>query len=218
MSDEISRILSAIEKAVLVEVSHDYSLPPNKIWVTEIAGCLRQAFFNRIMLREKGVGIAYSILRGRFFHEVVSRNLPIGITERNPRTKVKRLETSYEEIELRGRADIVAGSYVIDLKTSDRAPKEPLKEHINQIQLYMFLYEKNKGALVYLTKDGLVHFVIERDENLIQRLIEKAKALSKALRENRLPDGEVGPWCKWCPWAHPKYCREGAAATTTDKT
>ena len=208
MHGEEQRILSAIEKALLTEAGKEYLVSPSQVWVTEVSQCLRQAFYNRIMVRERNVGAAYSILRGRLLHEVIIKNLPMGESEHVLEPKSTKLG---EDTELRGRADLVAGSYVVDLKTSERVPSEPPQEYVNQIQLYMLLYDKPRGMIVYITKAGLKHFIIERDESLIEKLKEKAAKLSRALRENRLPDPETGPWCRWCPWANPQYCPEGAS-------
>ncbi|MEB3859757.1 MAG: PD-(D/E)XK nuclease family protein [Desulfurococcales archaeon] len=208
MSSEESRILSAIEKALVTEASTDYVASPDQVWVTEVSGCLRQAFYNRVMIREKSVGAAYSILRGRLLHEVVLRNIPLGESEHKMETRTVSLDG---EVELRGRADLVAGQYVVDLKTSERTPQEPPREYVNQVQLYMLLYNKPKAMIVYITKNGLRHFIVERDEGLIERLKRKALELSRALKSNRLPGPETGVWCKWCPWATPDYCEEGAS-------
>ncbi|MCE4613817.1 MAG: PD-(D/E)XK nuclease family protein [Desulfurococcales archaeon] len=209
MYGEERRILSAIEKALLTEAGREYLASPSQVWVTEVSQCLRQAFYNRVMVRERNVGAAYSILRGKLLHEAVLKNIPLGESEKVLETRSIRLGEG--DTELRGRADLVAGSYVVDLKTSERAPSEPPREYVNQIQLYMLLYGKPRGMIVYITKAGLRHFTIERDDSLIEELKKKAVKLSKALRENRLPEPETGPWCRWCPWASQQYCPEGAS-------
>jgi len=209
MSDEIRRILAAIERAVLLEVSELTRAPPNVIWVTEISKCIRQSFYSRIFLKSLDFTAAYTILRGRLLHEVVLRNMPIGVTEVEGGTRSIVLDDVGSKVEVRGRADMVVGDYVIDLKTSERAPEKLHEEYRNQVQLYMELYGKSRSLVVYITRDGLKYFLEERDEERIAKLKEKALKLSRALRENRLPEPEVGVWCRWCTWSIQELCPEG---------
>jgi len=207
--DEIRRILAAIERAVLLEVSELTRAPPDVVWVTEVSRCIRQSFYSRIFIKTPDFGAAYSILRGRLLHEVILGNMPIGVTEDKEGTRSITVEGEGLKVEVRGRADLVVGEYIVDLKTSERPPEKPPEEYRNQVQLYMELYGKKRGLIVYITREGLKHFIEERDERRISELKQKALKLSKALRENKLPEPETGPWCKWCPWATQDLCPEG---------
>lgn len=209
MSEEIRRIMAAIEKAIILEVSELTRVPPNVVWVTEVSRCIRQSFYSRIFLRSPDFGAAYTILRGRLLHEVILKNMPIGVTEVEEGTRSITVEGAGGRVEIRGRADMVIGDYVVDLKTSERAPERLPEEYRDQVQLYMELYGKNKGLVVYITRDGLKYFYEERDEGRISKLKEKALKLSRALRENKLPEAEVGVWCRWCVWSTQELCPEG---------
>lgn len=209
MSDEVKRILAAIEKAVLLEVSELTRAPPDVIWVTEVARCIRQSFYSRIFLRTPDFGAAYTILRGRLLHEVILGNMPLGVTEAREGTRSLVIEDEGFKVEVRGRADMIVGDYVVDLKTSERPPDKPPEEYRNQIQLYMEIYNKSKGLIVYITREGLKYFLEEKDTRKVEELKRKAVKLSRSLRENKLPEPEVGPWCKWCTWATQELCPEG---------
>ncbi len=209
MGEEVKRILAAIEKAIMLEVSELTSAPPNVIWVTEVSRCIRQSFYSRIYLKSLDFSAAYTILRGRLLHEVVLKNMPIGVTEIGEGTRSVVVEGATGRVEIRGRADMIVGDYVVDLKTSERAPEKLPEEYRNQVQLYMDLYGKSKGLVVYITRDGLRYFYEERDEERISRLKEKALKLSMALKENKLPEPEVGAWCRWCAWSTQELCPEG---------
>gem|GEM_PF-804019 len=207
--DEVKRILAAIEKAVMLEVSELTRAPPNVIWVTEVSRCIRQSFYSRIYLRSLDFSAAYTILRGRLLHEVVLKNMPLGVTEVEGGTRGIIVEDDVGKVEIRGRADMVVGEYIVDLKTGERAPDKPPEEYRDQVQLYMELYGKSKGLIVYITREGLRYFQESRDEGRIAKLKEKALKLSRALRENKPPEPEVGFWCRWCSWSTQELCPEG---------
>ncbi|MFZ8789177.1 MAG: PD-(D/E)XK nuclease family protein [Acidilobaceae archaeon] len=209
MAEEVKRILAAIEKAIMLEVSELTRAPPNTIWATEVSRCIRQSFYSRIYLKSLDFGAAYTILRGRLLHEVVLRNMPLGVTETEEGTRSIVVEDEAGKVEVRGRADMVVGDYIVDLKTSERAPDKLPEEYRGQVQLYMELYGRSKGLVVYITREGLKYFQENRDEGRIAKLKEKALKLSRALRENKPPEPEVGFWCRWCSWSTQELCPEG---------
>ena len=207
-NQELKRILSAIRKAVIAEVSKQYSVPAHIIWVREVATCIRQSFYNRIYYRNFDEKLAFILLRGRILHEFILEKLPLGIAEPNIQPMEVRLNN---EVILRGRADWIVGDYVIDLKYKVYLPKEVSLHDKNQVLLYMYLYGKPKGLVLYINQYGEIRpFIIPRDETLIKYLLDKAVKLYKALVRNCPPEPEVAEWCNWCPWANNNFCPEGS--------
>lgn len=79
---------------------------------------------------------------------------------------------------LRGRADWIVGDFVIDLKYKMYQPEEVELSDRNQVLLYMFLYNKPKGIVLYIDQYGEIRFhTVERDEALIKSLLGKAVKL-----------------------------------------
>ncbi len=114
------------------------------------------------------------------------------------------------EVILRGRADWIVGDYVIELKYKIYLPKEVSLHDKNQVLLYMYLYSKPKGLVLYINQYGGIRpFFIPRDETLTKYLLDKAIKLYKAFVRNCPPEPEVAEWCNWCPWADNSFCPEG---------
>jgi len=86
----------------------------------------------------------------------------------------KEIEVHGEKVKLLGRPDGVSDDFVVEIKYSRVKPSEPLEHHVLQLKLYLFLAEKDKGALLYITPEGFAEFWIEEkpDENFVKELFE----------------------------------------------
>ena len=207
---EIERIVSSVRRAIAAEVLKLYTLPPNVVWVREVSGCLRQAFYNRVYYRVLDEKQTFAIFRGRLLHEWLLEKLPLGLSESSIKTAEKDMGGG---LKLRGRADWIVGDYVIDFKYKLYQPSDAVKQDVNQVLLYMYLYNKPKGLILYIDWRGEIKpYRVERDESRIEELARKAITLHKSLIENKPPDPEVYEWCRWCPWASEAYCPEGYMA------
>jgi CRISPR/Cas system-associated exonuclease Cas4 (RecB family) len=72
---------------------------------------------------------------------------------------------------------------------NDNHPKE---EHIQQLQLYMFLSGIRQGVVFYENKDtqATAEFWIEYDEKLVEKLIAKIKNINTHVAAKTLPERE----------------------------
>ncbi len=221
MEEEFFRnyIVDLIRSAVIRGVRREYPLDKNTVAVTEVIGCLRQSFYNRVFLYELDYPSAFRILRGILMHEWLAERLPVGLTETGEREEL-RLELDLGDGgKLVGRADYVVGDYVIELKTTSRRKLDaPREEHVKQVLLYMYMLGKERGFIVYLHDSGDISaFPVKMDRELVKKLLNKAKALRKALKEGVPPPPEPGSYCKWCQWRSPEKCREGYEYASTSR-
>ena len=88
-----------------------------------------------------------------------------------------------------GRADallkIRGERYILDVKSINgngfKALKEPKKDHVYQVQLYLHFFEIVKGILLYVNKDNqeLKEFFIDYDQKLCLSLLNDLSVLQK---------------------------------------
>lgn len=203
-------IVESIKRTFLAEVLNIYNRSPDELWVTELTKCLRYSFYNRVLLSSMDFRAAYRIIRGRLYHEFVTSSIPLGETEQRDSLGKKAMfrARNGKEITITGRADLAVGDYVVDLKTVTRLPKEAYSDHLAQIQLYLYLYDKPRGLLVYIDDGGRIKPVhVERNEDEISKLLRRAEELYEALRTGTPPPPEEDKWCRYCPWNTPKLCK-----------
>lgn len=216
MKKELSSNLieEIIKSAIIRNVKKEYPLEKTKIFVTEITGCIRQSFYNRIFLSDLNYQAAFRILRGTLIHEWLAEKLPIGLSEVRDRSHLKTEMEIGDGVKLLGRADYLMGNYVVELKTTSKKKiDKPLEEHVNQILMYMHMLKKDKGVIVYLHDNGEISsFTINRNDERIRKLIAKARDLYEALKNGYAPEAEPGYYCKWCPWNTEDFCKEGVTS------
>ncbi|RLE85690.1 MAG: hypothetical protein DRJ41_00680 [Thermoprotei archaeon] len=204
-------VVEIIKSAIIKNVKKEYTLDKNKIFVTEVTGCIRQSFFNRIFLGELNYNAAFRILRGVLLHEWLAEKLPIGLDEVRNRDQLRGEIDLGNGAMLVGRADYLIGDYIVELKTTSRRKLEkPLDEHVKQVMLYMHMFNKEKGIIIYLHDNGnITSFTINKEDDLIKELIEKARKLFSSLKSGHAPKAEIGQYCRWCPWNRKDFCEEG---------
>lgn len=108
----------------------------------------------------------------------------------------------------------------------ERLNSTPLEDHIQQINLYMFYRDIDRGVILYKNKNtaAMKEFIIERDENLIQELLAKFERIDSHLKAGTLPDRPYpkSDWhCQYCQfqkicWAGVKEGRTGDKLVKTD--
>jgi len=106
-----------------------------------------------------------------------------------------------------GHADILfpERKEIIEIKSCDDTAKVPHEHHILQLQAYIhFLEEQRKeknnwhGRLVYIKTPSLQieEFIVNKNENLIKKIIEILEKLSQALLNSEPPYNEAH-WNSW---------------------
>ncbi|MEM4703410.1 MAG: CRISPR-associated protein Cas4 [Candidatus Pacearchaeota archaeon] len=126
---------------------------------------------------------------------------------------VKAVEISIPENEfIHGRADAILTlnnePHVLEIKSINSTKfknKEPEKDHVFQIQLYMHFFKLRKGILIYENKDNqeLKEYLIEYDEKLANDLLYKFKKIKEDVDKNIVPEipKDIEDWrCEYCPY------------------
>ena len=83
--------------------------------------------------------------------------------------------------------------FVVDFKSAKDETfcelTEPKREHVVQVNIYMWMLDLNAAVVLYENKDNqtLKEFFVPRDEKLIENIKEKAVELQEILAANKLP-------------------------------
>jgi len=191
-----SLVYKAFEQAYRENHYYDPSeLPDNILHVSELTYCARKAFYQRRnprpLSREKTVILSF----GNAGHYFVEEYLEYpGLLKE----LVGYIEV--DEFEIHGQADLVLDDSIAEIKTVSRIPEEPFHHHLLQLNAYLKIFERSKGFLIYIDKRRGIIEVFEHtfDNNLWRELIERARRLYKALKENKEPEPEFSPLCRFC--------------------
>ena len=103
---------------------------------------------------------------------------------------------------------------ILEIKTVNRIPDEPRKEHIAQLNVYLHAYPTATGILLYVSRKTFeMHaFEVRRDEGLFEATVARAGEVERALRDGRVPPPEAAEYpdrsweCRYCRWA--RICGE----------
>ncbi|AKG38736.1 MAG: PD-(D/E)XK nuclease family protein [Infirmifilum sp.] len=190
---DVERIVFRSLRTAYEKDRGSWTAPPNVIYVTEVTGCLLRSWYMRTMAGPISDEKIVILLLGDDVHYLINSQFPLGEGE-------KSFEREYKGVTIKGRVDRIAGELIFEFKTASNIPREPREHHVDQMQLYFWLAEKNKGFLVYVSKTtGQVKaFPIIRDEQRIQTLLERAESLSNSLRLAVPPAPEKGWLCEYC--------------------
>ena len=129
--------------------------------------------------------------------------------------KIKRKDFS-----INGRIDnlillkIDNKKFLLEVKSTKLLPDEPKKDHIMQLQLYMYATGIWAGILLYTQKDNLQtkSFDIRCRKQTIKRILERFELLHESLTKNQMPIAESKMskdkiWmCNYC--AYEKECQD----------
>ncbi|MGB9785991.1 MAG: PD-(D/E)XK nuclease family protein [Infirmifilum uzonense] len=190
---DVERIVFRSLRTAYEKDRGSWTAPPDVIYVTEVTGCLLRSWYMRTMAGPISDEKIVILLLGDDVHYLINSQFPLGEGE-------KSFEREYKGVTIKGRVDRIAGELIFEFKTASNIPREPREHHVDQMQLYFWLAEKNKGFLVYVSKTtGQVKaFPIIRDEQRIQTLLERAESLSNSLRLAVPPAPEKGWLCEYC--------------------
>ncbi|MHC1628487.1 MAG: PD-(D/E)XK nuclease family protein [Candidatus Nezhaarchaeales archaeon] len=179
------------------------------IHVGEATNCLRKSWFNRKLGNRDFEHLAPSkrVILGlglstHFVLEGVLRELGY-IVEQS-------IVKSYGLFKLAGTPDAVNEVDVIEIKTVNKLPDEPLPHHVMQLNGYLALFERSSGYVIYICKrDGNVRvFKVDYNEELFKKLLERAARLHEALKRNVEPEPEPSFLCNYCEWKWSCYSKE----------
>ncbi len=178
-------------------------------------GCLRMIFYNmttpRTSSNPEAIG-TYAI--GDIVHDILESSF-VGVGGKAG----TRLTKGYlnDLIYISGESDILLDDAVIEVKsvsvfawkyvdggkdfrTGETLIGAPKQSHINQLNTYLDLYDKEKGIILYVNKENfkLRPFYIKRDKSVMLQTVGKCIMVYNRIQSNELPDKEKGNECAWC--------------------
>jgi len=175
-SDYEEKLLKHIFKAFFNATREKYKEEDkNVIHVHELISCKYKSEFAK-ELPELFTPIRPPILIGEAIDEYLKKLFErdselSAITETTEGEYKKELKVDGEKILLVGRPDIVLKDLVVEIKYSQFENDLPREHHIAQLKIYLFLTNKPKGKLIYVTNKQLKEFDIEEawtEEDIIK--------------------------------------------------
>jgi CRISPR-associated protein Cas4 len=143
---------------------------------------------------------------GELFHDFLTEALKMSENLKVETEKPVMLAVKYNDkwVRLSGRIDALlelnGEKFIVEVKSISKLPDEPLDHHVMQIQPYMLALGVQKAVLIYLDKTDLnwkifeVYFL----PDLLEKMVERAVTLDRALFENKAPRSEPSWECKYC--------------------
>jgi len=187
-----------------------------KIYLTELTGCLRKAYYNiKDPLEITDTNAIINMVVGKMYHETIQQALVkyLGAKETEVLAEFA-LEKPVNGWVIRGRPDIYIPSWsmVIELKTvkSLYYIEHPQEHHTQQIAWYMDMLKAKHGRIVYIQKfskrDGtsmdMKCFSVLSSAPKARIINTAAEKLSEHLNNDTVPSKcPIADWeCKYCQY------------------
>jgi len=198
----LTDIKNAIEFALLnfqLKRQHVYA----DIQVTDLTQCLRKSYFTK---KENAIcdNPNVQLIIGILLHDIVLKELEEVLDGKSEVLTVHVIPYNGEFIKLYGMCDFLADNYILELKTCFKTPEKPFDNHIEQVNAYLHMFDRENGYIVYLSRNSLDIriFEVEKDEVLWNNTINRAVLLHEALKRDEPPEPEPSHLCEYCPYKH----------------
>jgi len=196
--------------------NEEYDRPDNRISVTEISGCLRRAYYDRVSPLERGDKDYLQMFYGRSVHFFVQQAILSQFPDVKVENKVMYTFDKYgSDITVVGKIDILYQDIPIELKTTDKLPDSPIQAHELQLRFYLAILRTadivpGYGLLVYFNRDRVRVFSVREKERDRELMESRAGRLRIALEQGRPPRPEPDkayPYCSYCPYFITGKCK-----------
>ena len=128
-----------------------------KIHASEVTGCLRRSYFDRIDPLPTPRSRFADLLGGMF------RNLEYG---------AKSAQFSLDDLKLEGQADMIADDLVMIFKSVQEFPDDPFARDILYINACMWIYDKVDAIIIYIDGNGKeTSFSVSRNKKMFEELV-----------------------------------------------
>ncbi len=203
---------------MLKEIIDRYYLEKEKdkerthFYVTDAGKCPRSLFFKfkNAPKKEMEPNILRLFDHGDYIHKLIMTSL---LGSREIHVVASEVNIPPQEI-ISGRADAIISDgkdlYVLDIKSINSAGfkflKEPKKDNVYQIQLYLHYFKVPKGILLYVNKDTqeLKEFIVSYEESLALNLLNDLEKVRVSIDKNIVPpriENYPSDWqCRYCPF------------------
>ena len=180
---------------------HKRSSNPNVIHVSEVAYCLRKAYYQRYHPLTRDDRHKVRMFIGSCIHEVLEAfHPPLCIVE-EPWTK------KLNDFMVIGHVDMMDEHLIpYEFKYTHLNLRGIPKYYILQLIGYMWLLDVNYGYLIIIMANGDVKIrKIHKSVDLLTEFLTRADKLHKYLVDRVLPPRERGLMCKACEYYHLCY-------------
>ncbi|MGD2072075.1 MAG: hypothetical protein PVG65_01110 [Candidatus Thorarchaeota archaeon] len=184
--------------------------------VTELIGCLRQAFYSRLKYKvdlKKQFSFSYLYLIQKVGDEIHSLILDLYDFTETEKTIVSEI------YKVKGRIDGIRESYLHEIKSIDKEKfkNKYIREHYLQSLIYAYIlnteydgYNIDMVTLTYVIRNlkRIVPFDIPLDNSLAKSLLERSPQLLSSIERKMPPDplGATREHCVFC--LYKKYCEK----------
>ncbi len=199
-------LVEFIEKGLIKNNELDNTLGDRKTYIgaSDIGGCLRKAYLDKVSPKEKEAQELTILLRGHLAEDLVAKAL-------DAQGVKYQTQLELQEDFIRAHLDFVFCSskecVVVEVKSTNNIPDTPYSSWVLQIQLQMYLAQKHFGLktrgyilVLNLNTGEMKEFSIEPDETLQDIALNRAKALWDALQNSTEPEAEEQLYCSKCPY------------------
>lgn len=180
----------------LIERGQRVVLDNNTIHVSEVSGCLRRAYYERLVPKAT-LDVRNIIMAiGNGIHYQLQDLL----REDGWQSEVE-VKYDFKKFKLVGHVDLYypEEGIVAELKTTSKIPERPYDQHVIQVNAYLIMSKARKGYIIYIGKDGRVKvFNIRFDKKLWNQTVKRAFYLWHCLQEKRSPKPERSFLCNLC--------------------
>jgi len=209
-----------LDKIARKDDEHNHAKLEGKYSPTELSGCIRNSWYNRIYPEPYDAQAYRAFLMGNILHELFQKNLdypdryktfkdhPIleGIkwveSEKSYMYMLPFEKTNGNRIVISGRLDSILylkdrnDPIIVDYKTAKtikynmNAPKDT---HVMQLNFYLGCALATYGILVYIDKTNLeiIQHTIQYSQSIFDKMVQYAINLDDCIRKNKVPECSV---------------------------
>lgn len=180
-------------------------------YVTDAAACKRKVFYDfkkGIPKTDVDTSVLRKFVQGNSIHEKL-----VTILEKTGVVTAKEIDIPVNDYKIHGRIDalleINGEKIILEIKSIANygfiSLKEPKREHVYQLQLYLFFFNIKKGFLLYESKDNqnLIQFEMKLNINTVKRALKSILKIEEYIKNNEVPPRDFlkNSWqCKSCPY------------------
>ncbi|MEM4270910.1 MAG: Dna2/Cas4 domain-containing protein [Candidatus Pacearchaeota archaeon] len=198
------RVLNSIYEERKSNSWHNPCEYPFDFHASEVGDCQRKLYFKRTIPFKPTRVIEASLLlfeTGNFFHREIQRLF-------KDEEKEKEIKMSFKNFNIIGKADIVCGGVIYELKAVSTLPSLPYPHNEKQVECYMRGLKKETAFLVYVKKSTLetLEFEIKKNDIRWKEILNRCESVAIAVKEKNIPLGEFTPNCRYCSFY--EQCRK----------
>ncbi len=181
--DVIEQVFAAINPTISDE---------SKVSVDEVSGCLRSSYYDRKNPPE------------RTHKQMISKIMQKSALSVMEKPQEGQLDAG-SNIKIVGRAERVEDDVAMVFRAVDKLPEMPYPEHFIQLNVYLYMFDKPEGVIVYFDREGNeMEFQVPKSARVLNETKRRARILNTLLKNDVVPMIEPSERCLDCP--HNEKC------------